>query len=296
MEDFYKKLHLTSVIISGGGSYGIKMLETLTTLRSFGTFDAVKHWSGTSVGSICALCMNIGIELTDIEPLLHTIQANFKVTPQSLLSVPDTYGLIPFTPFRDLISSLLEKNGVLPSITFRQLYRFTNQTLSIFACCIEQNELACFNVRTTPDYPVIDALLASCAIPLIFPVCKIQDKRYIDGGMVSDWAIDTELSPPNKNQIMLLRGTFNSSNHISHKCENFTDYIHYLLNIGTQNIERLDPSMKLVKEQLAFELNLSFENHSFSLDYLTFDIKQLRNEILEDLHSSILNKQNDEDE
>jgi predicted acylesterase/phospholipase RssA len=61
MEDFYRNLKLTSVVLSGGGTYGIKMLYLLHQLDTIGSLKDVKYWSGTSVGAICALCMTVGI-------------------------------------------------------------------------------------------------------------------------------------------------------------------------------------------------------------------------------------------
>jgi predicted acylesterase/phospholipase RssA len=139
-----------------------------------GALRNVQHWSGISIGSICALLMNIGVTPMEILPLIQEIPTKFSLTPQSILSVPDTFGLVSHTPFRHLLETVLEQKGILPSITFRQLYRFTKQSLSIFATNLQTNTLISFQYRTTPDVPILDAVLASCSIPIVFPPFTIE--------------------------------------------------------------------------------------------------------------------------
>ena len=94
------------------------MLEVLERLQEIGALKDVKNWCGTSVGSICAVCMNVGIRMSEIRPLLTSIKDQFKITPQSLLMVPDTYGFMSHTPFKHLITQVLERHGILPKVTF----------------------------------------------------------------------------------------------------------------------------------------------------------------------------------
>ena len=43
------------------------------------------------------------------------------------------------------------------------------------------------------DLPLVDAVMASCAIPLVWPVVPIGDHRYMDGGMRSP--VNLDLAP-----------------------------------------------------------------------------------------------------
>ena len=101
------------------------MLFVLSKLDSMNALKDVRHWSGISIGSVCALFMNIGVKPIDIVPLIKEIPSKFTLTPQSLLQVPDTFGLVSHKPFRSLLESVLEQKGILPTVTFEQLHRFT---------------------------------------------------------------------------------------------------------------------------------------------------------------------------
>lgn len=176
MEEFYASLHTESVVISGGGVHGITMYHLLWNMKQMGSFHAVKHWHGTSIGSICALCMLLSISPDTIQPYLEDIQDKFQMTPEAMLTIPETYGMLDMNAFRTMLETLIESAGILPSCTFAQLHTITQSTLSVFACCIDTNQTECFNHIKTPNVSVIDAIMASCAIPVVFQIRTISGK------------------------------------------------------------------------------------------------------------------------
>ena len=280
MEVFYKNLNLTSVSISGGGTYGLTMLHLLDSLRTMGAFNKVQHWHGTSIGSVCALCMNLQLRPQDIQPKLKHIEEQFKITPQSILSIPDTYGMIHHEPLKKLIGEVLETIGIFPHVTFQQLFRITKQTLSVFACDININKLICFNHRHSPTIQVVDAILASCSIPIVFPVYKINSRSFIDGCFLSDWAIDEENS--DLKHTLLIKTSFNPPTQ-SQPINNCVDYVSYLIYTGGQNIQRIEPRMQSIMKDIKCILNIPFTTTSFNLSNLHLpekDIKQKVNDIL----------------
>jgi predicted patatin/cPLA2 family phospholipase len=181
------------------------------------------------------------------------------------------------------MESVLEQHGILPSVTFRQLHRITQLSLSIFATCVDTNELVSFHHTKTPDVKVIDAVLASCCIPLIFPIYTIETKRYIDGGMISDWSIDTDVMDVSREKTLLIRGTYETATEFK-PIRSFMDYIHYLLHQGSQNIERLSSQMRDVCESLTFRITIPFGTHSFSLSHLHEDPEKIQKECNEILN------------
>lgn len=57
----------------------------------------------------------------------------------------------------------------------------------LFICTAElySGELIAFGAKDAPTAPLPDAVLASTAIPGVFPPVRIGDKQYVDGGVVS---------------------------------------------------------------------------------------------------------------
>ena len=256
------------------------MLHLLDTLRNIGAFHKVQHWHGTSIGSVCALCMNLQLRPEDIQSKLQHIEDQFKITPQSILAIPDTYGMIHHGPLKKLIGEVLEANGIFPNVNFQQLFRITKQSLSVFACDININKLICFNHTHSPTIPVVDAILASCSIPIVFPVYKINNRSFIDGCFLSDWTVDEENC--DLTHTLLIKTSFHPPSQ-SQPISNCVDYISYLIYTGGQNIQRIEPRMQTLIKDIPVIIDIPFTTTSFNLTNLHIpekDIKQKVQDIL----------------
>jgi predicted acylesterase/phospholipase RssA len=62
--------------------------------------------------------------------------------------------------------------------TFSQLGKISGCNIFIYATDISLNEPVTFSTTGTPDFPVFKAILASTAIPFIYPPV---DNKYVDG-------------------------------------------------------------------------------------------------------------------
>lgn len=289
MDDYYRDLKLTSIVLSSGGVYGLQMLYVLDKLDSMGALSTVQHWSGVSIGSICSLFMNIGVKPIELVPLIQKVPTSFTLTPQSILSTPDTFGLVSHTPFRRLLETVLEQKGILPNITFCQLFRFTKQTLSIFATNLDTNSLTAFNHQTTPDVYILDAIMASCSIPIVFPPFSIQKQTYIDGAILSDWAVDPNVIADGS-RTLLIHPFFTHSKHsvTATPTTSFIDYIQYLFSIHSQNVERLTDPMRQFKSTIRHIVTIPFDRQSFDLSCLEDAESNLQKKAIEVLQESIV--------
>ena len=63
---------------------------------------------------------------------------------------------------------MIKKKVDNDDITFKDLYRITNKKLIIVATNLNKRKTVFFNYKDTPNIPVIDAVLASLSIPIVF--------------------------------------------------------------------------------------------------------------------------------
>lgn len=215
--------------------------------------------------------------MDEIRPLLQSIKDQFKITPQTLIQVPDTYGFISHTPFKQLIATVLERHGILPKVTFSQLYRITGQNLTITACCLDRNTTIHFHHETFPDVSIIDAIMASCSIPIVFPIYTIKGQRYIDGGFLTDWSFDPSKINPKTALLICAKCV---SNDIPPTITSFMDYVQYLMNQSMRNLERLTDDMIRLKSSFATIIQIPFESHAFDLSYITETKETIQQRIL----------------
>lgn len=188
----------TTVVLGGGGLWGIGWLTGLAAgladegveLRTAGTLI------GTSAGSVVAaqLCGGASIEELfrgQVDPAHQTQehpappealgallklwqtpfespQARTRATSELALRTPD----VSQEARRAAMASRLG-----PSATAWPAQR----VLKITAVDVDSGELRTFDASS--DVALIDAILASCAVPGVWPVVSIQGHRYMDGGV-----------------------------------------------------------------------------------------------------------------
>ena len=170
MDEYYRNLKPKAVIISGGGAYGYPMYQCIDILQQkYNLFESTTHWSGISIGSVCALCGILKISPKYIVSVINKLLSTFRITPKQLIKAPDTYGIISLDPIIEALAKSLELCGLSPRITFKQLHSFTGKYLCIYAVDIETNTLKAFHANVTPDITIVDAIIASCSIPILFP-------------------------------------------------------------------------------------------------------------------------------
>ena len=271
MDEYYRNLKPKAVIISGGGSYGYPMYQCIDILqKKYNLFESTTHWSGISIGSICALCGILKISPKYILNIVEKLIPTFRITPQQLIKAPDTYGIISLDPIIEELSKSFELCGLSPKITFKQLQSFTGKYLCIYAVNVETNTLKAFHANNTPDIAIVDAIIASCSIPILFPYYHIEcgetRSRFIDGGMLSDWAFPLEDFPDiSPKDMLLIRNRFIQKD-IAHKPpNNFLSYIQYIISIIGYNVERLQPQYKNIVSDIPNKLTFTFEKPMYDL-------------------------------
>ena len=149
------------IALSGGGARGVAHLGVLRALREHGIEPQVI--AGTSSGAIIGALYAAGIPLDEMMDFAR-IGSNIRI-------------LRIGNPLRGLmkLSLLREKLGaVLPADDFSCLGR----EFVVTASDLQRGRLTLFR-----EGPLIAAVQASCAVPLLFHPVVIDDTQYIDGGL-----------------------------------------------------------------------------------------------------------------
>lgn len=155
------------IALSGGGSRGFAHLGVLKALEERGIMIDVI--SGTSAGSIVGALLASGMTVDDIYVLMKTK----KFTDYAKIAI-----------FKDGFMSLesLKKNliHVLNETTFDQL----SKSLYIAVSNINSGE-----VEYLHEGSVVDAVIASSSIPILFEPFPMNHQTYVDGGLLDNLPI-----------------------------------------------------------------------------------------------------------
>lgn len=161
-----------TAVLSGGGAKAAAHLGALRVLREAGLVPT--RYVGTSMGAVIACGLAAGLSCEEVEARLLTIRHRdiFRLDRAGLFRGVFARSLLRPEPFRRALEHLL------PAARFRDL----RLPVSVTATDLDTGELLVFGAGGE-DVPLLDALCASCALPLFFPPFPIGERRCADGGL-----------------------------------------------------------------------------------------------------------------
>ena len=209
-----KKNNNRRLVFSAGGQQGVAYIGVVQALeRRFNCRCLTQHYGsfeGTSVGAMTAFLLSLGF--TSLDLLLHYQRA--PVFSPDMSKLPRNYGLSDIRSFAQrVIVDALVRRGIIKTdddadaLTFRRLVEATGIRLVIGITVIgrektggnlepSENEVSC-SAETTPEWPVLDCLLASMAIPPLFgPVAIRIDQdttvHAVDGALSNGFPFEDD--------------------------------------------------------------------------------------------------------
>jgi predicted acylesterase/phospholipase RssA len=188
-----------ALVFEGGGAKGVAYVGALRALEQRGL--QIRATAGASAGAITATLVAAGFDASRLENELHNAMHHLaaQIVPseghvrhhriarviswQQLLSRLRKQGAaLDTSQLRTWLADLLHEkvpqwNGTElrgDEITFKQLYSVTEIELYVVAANVSRHEQIVFSHKTTPKCQVVDAVLASSAIPGALPSGKLE--------------------------------------------------------------------------------------------------------------------------
>jgi NTE family protein len=163
-----------AVVFGGGGAKAAAHVGAWRAVREAG--HQPMAYFGTSMGSVIAAAFAAGLSAEEVTGRMAGIRRNDVARPRRLAAVRGLTApsLFYIQPLRGVIEKLV------PARRFAEL----SVPLTVTAVDLDSGELVLFGSGER-DAPLVDALLASCALPFFYPPVVIDDKRYADGGLRS---------------------------------------------------------------------------------------------------------------
>lgn len=156
------------LVLSGGGAKGIAHLGALRALEDFGIRPSII--SGSSAGALAGAFYAAGFSPEEIMKITQHPRLVRKLRPGYGLA-----GLIKSKPFKEFISEHLGKE------------RFEDLNIELHICATNLN-------LGRPEFfssgPLIDPLIASGSIPVVFTPMEINGHLYVDGGILNNFPVE----------------------------------------------------------------------------------------------------------
>jgi predicted acylesterase/phospholipase RssA len=127
-----------------------------------------------------------------------------NLNEESFFDVFDTYGVDDGANLRRFLCDLLARKGHPPGLRFKDLScaarpdqserpintpHSGSVELRVYACRFDNGVSTEFSARATPSVSIVDAVMASMALPLYFRPVIIDGVYYVDGGVTNNYPI-----------------------------------------------------------------------------------------------------------
>ena len=151
---------------AGMGLYGI--IGNLKSIEE--RLDLFQEISGSSAGSIIALCLGVGMSVDEMFHKIMDVDTTRIKQSASLRNILSMYGGVCPQVCKEVLRELVGGDPTFGELKIK---------IHISAYNLNRSKTEYFSVDTHPDMKVIDAVYMSCSIPFVF---ACQD-MYVDGAL-----------------------------------------------------------------------------------------------------------------
>lgn len=225
--------HLRCMVFGGGGTNGashigvIHAIEQHYKTNRIYDISGLNSYIGVSVGSIiCLLCI-CGLKSDEMLDIVYNFELNSITNSIGFTNLIDGYGFASFDCIRTVLENAIVQKGFCKDITMKELYNITHKQLIVSSTCMNSYSTQYFDYESTPNMKVMDVVQMSCAVPLVFKSVKMDNKIFVDGGMLEQ--IPTALVKDDNNTIcIIIHRDYDASHNVS-----IANVEEYLLNFAS---------------------------------------------------------------
>jgi len=178
-----ENMPIKTLVLSSASANFPLLLGRLHAIRE--DLKSLCHIVGTSAGGIIGVLMAAGYSARQ----MFDLAADRKLAQETLLranpfNMVFATHLIDNDWIRDLFSRLLVDKGFAADITLGQFAEQTGVRISVAVFNISTCQPAAFDSTDTPSVGLVDAMLATSAIPFLLPPIQCNDNQwYCDGAL-----------------------------------------------------------------------------------------------------------------
>jgi len=234
-----------NIVINGGGanffnSYGALKQANLSKIWSH---ESVHSYYGTSAGGMLSVMLALQYSWEELDDFL--IKRPWQnVWKFNVLNVYDYYlkkGIYGIEVLQNTFGPLFKGKDLDITVTLKEFYEATGKTVYLYAVKLSTFEIVEFSHKTHPDMPVLTAVHASAALPILFKPAEYDGELYTDGGFLINYPLAKCTDDPAT--ILGVRNVYTESNSNINKVDGLFEYLSYILNMVTDK-NQCHPTIK----------------------------------------------------
>ena len=213
------------------------MIQTLGAVQhleqnKFIDFMNIETIYGTSAGAIVGTIIALKYDWETINDYIikrpwHDL---FKIKIEKILEAYTKKGIFDNKIIEKCFKPLLDAKDLSIDITLEDFYNYSKIELHFFSFEINEFKIKDISYLTHPTLSLIIAIQMTCGLPvLVIPVC-IDDKCYIDGGMICNYPLNHCIeSGKNNDEILGFKNKYDKDDSRIHSESTVLDFIMSLL-------------------------------------------------------------------
>ena len=260
------------LVCSGGGLNGFVFYSLFkeTHQRNIWNLKNIESYYGTSVGTIVGALILLANSWEDIDDyLIHRPWENvFKFDLNILFESVDRRGIYNIQHIQSILSPFILAKDKTIDITMQEFYELTGIEFHCILTEVNSHTQIDVSYKTHPEWRLIDAIYASCALPVAFAPLLKDDKCYADGSIISNCAIKESIeNGANPDEILTVYSVENKENGtLINEDSSMFDYVGKVMkNIIHLRTSHVYPDVKYAYKVPTISTNIS-SIHELSKD------------------------------
>jgi NTE family protein len=207
------------LVISGGGPIMLQMLGAIKCLeeKKFINFDEIKSIYGTSAGAIVGtlLCLKFDLDTINDYIIQRPWQELFKINVEQILNSYAKKGIFDVKIIEKCFKPLFDAKDISMNITLEEFYNYSNIEIHFFTFEVNEFQTEDISYLTHPTLQLITAIQMTCGLPILLTPVFIDNKCYIDGGIVCNYPLNYCIKKQqniNTDDILALKTEYNQTN------------------------------------------------------------------------------------
>lgn len=254
------------LVISGGGPTLVQALGAIQHVeqQKFIDISNIETIYGTSAGAILGtlICLKFDWETINDYIIKRPWHEVFPINVQKIFDAYTKKGIFDISTVEKIFKPLFSAKDLALDINLQDFYNYSKIELHFFAFDINDFKIEDISYKTHPDISVITALQMTCSLPvLVAPVC-IDNKCYIDGGIVCNYPLNKCLESHNQDEILGIKNQYDKND--SNRVDSNSTMLDFLMSFVFKMIQNMDTGDKqtIIKNEIICKADF------LSIDYL----------------------------
>ena len=254
------------LVISGGGPTLVQALGAIQHVeqQKFIDLSNIETIYGTSAGAILGtlICLKFDWETINDYIIKRPWHEVFPINVQKIFDAYTKKGIFDSKTVEKIFKPLFSAKDLPLDINLQDFYNYSKIEMHFFAFDINDFKIEDISYKTHPNISVIMALQMTCSLPvLVAPVC-IENKCYIDGGIVCNYPLNKCLELYNPDEILGIKNQYDKND--SNRVDSESTMLDFLMSFVFKMIQNMDTGDKqtVIKNEIICKADF------LSIDYL----------------------------